>query len=118
MHLTADKPAALAQATQATASYTPGPWKWEGLELIPAERDPSRSAVHSILYAGGGFGFISSQPSETLAEIDADCLLIAAAPDLLMALQDLRNACCIALERTTVLRAADAAIARALGQQS
>jgi hypothetical protein len=45
--------------------------------------------VHSILDAEGGHGYLMSKPSDTLAQLDADFLLIAAAPDLLAVCQRL-----------------------------
>lgn len=71
----------------ATARHTPGPWLWDGHTLKPAQPDPHRSAVHSILDAEGGFGFLGSDVHQTCAELDADRVLIAAAPDMLAALQ-------------------------------
>lgn len=99
--------------------HTPGPWTWEGHSLRPAQPEPQRYAVHTIVTcSSGGYGFLASDHKKTAAELEADRRLIAAAPDLLAALQDLRNACSVALERTAVLQAADAAIARALGGQA
>lgn len=118
-----------APATQATnASYTPGPWIWDDNRLMPAQPDPDRSAVHSILDANGGYGFIGSDWRDTCAELDADRSLIAAAPDLLHALQRL-HACMQAqdldaeADRPTeddykaCMAAAAAAIAKATAQQ-
>ena len=103
-------------ATPATTTrHTPGPWIWDGNTLRPEQPDPQRSQVHSILDADGGFGFLGSDWRQTAAELDADRRLIAAAPELLEALQELRDwyqefiglpAC-----------AANAAIAKATGQQ-
>ena len=74
-----------------SAQHTPGPWQWEGHTLAPVNRNPDTSAVHSILDAEGGYGFLGSDHKQTLAELDADRLLIAAAPDLLAALQNARE---------------------------
>ena len=65
------------------ASHTPGPWVWNGNTLRPEKPDPDRSAVYSILDAEGGYGFLGSDWRETGAELDADRVLIAQAPDLL-----------------------------------
>jgi len=65
--------------------HTPGPWHWDGNTLMPVKPDPSKSHVHSILDAEGGYGFLGSVSTKTLAELDADRALIAAAPDLLEA---------------------------------
>jgi hypothetical protein len=74
------------------AQHTPGPWVWDGRTLHPANRDPNTSHVHSILDAEGGYGFLASKPTDTLAELDADRALIAAAPVLFDALETLHDA--------------------------
>lgn len=94
-------------------SHTPGPWIWDGNTLQPEQRDPDRSQVHTILDADGGCGFLGSDWRQTCAELDADRRLIAAAPELLEALRELRDW----YEKHTGLPAcaANAAIARATG---
>ena len=116
-------------ATPATTTrHTPGPWIWDGNTLRPEQPDPARSAVHSILDADGGFGFLGSDWRETLPELEADRRVIAAAPELLEALQRLHaNMQAQDLEsqaqRPTeadylaCMAAAAAAIAKATGQQ-
>lgn len=75
-------------ATQATtARHTPGPWIWDDNTLRPANPNPDTSSVRSILDAEGGYGFMFSDVNQTWAELDADRVLIAAAPDMLAALQ-------------------------------
>jgi len=75
-----------------SAPHTPGPWTWEGHTLRPVNRDPRTSAVYSILHDDdGGFGFLGSKPSDTLAELDADRALIAAAPQLLRVLREVAD---------------------------
>ena len=69
--------------------HTPGPWVWDGCTLKPANAAPDVSAVHSILDAEGGCGYLMSDHKATLTELDADMQLIAAAPELLVALKDL-----------------------------
>ena len=69
--------------------HTPGPWVWDGCTLKPANAAPDVSAVHSILDAEGGCGYLRSEHKATLTELDADMQLIAAAPELLVALKDL-----------------------------
>ena len=69
------------------AAFTPGPWHWNGNTLLPVAGSFEISDVHSILDAKGGYGYLGSKLSDTLAELDADRRLIAAAPDLLAALQ-------------------------------
>ncbi len=67
-----------------SAQHTPGPWHWpnDGAALRPTDPRPNDSAVHTILVAGGELGFLGSNPQDTLAEIEANRRLIAAAPDL------------------------------------
>ena len=72
-------------------THTPGPWAWSHDTLYPVNRDPNSSAVHSILEAGGGYGYIGSNLAQTLAELDADRRLIASAPDLLEFAQEARR---------------------------
>lgn len=74
------------------AKHTPGPWVWDGITLRAAHRDSDASSVHSILDAEGGYGFLGSKSSETLAELDADRALIAASPLLFDALEVLYDA--------------------------
>jgi len=76
-----------AAAPSQPARHTPGPWHWNGNTLLPVAGDFATSDVHSILDADGGYGYLGSKLSDTLAELDADRRLIAAAPDLLDALQ-------------------------------
>lgn len=112
----------------ATHSHTPGPWMWDDNTLRPANPNPDTSSVHSILDAEGGYGFLGSDVQKTIAELDADRVLIAAAPELLKALQRL-HACMQAQdleaeakrptedEYQACMAAAAAAIAKATGQQ-
>jgi hypothetical protein len=89
-----------------STTHTPGPWTWEGQTLRPVNRDPRTSSVYSILHDDcGGFGFLASKPSDTVAELDADRALIAAAPDLLAALRSLRDA--VAITRGSLLDSVD-----------
>lgn len=76
------------------AKHTPGPWHWwhDGNELCPVNPDHRRSAVSQILHAEGGYGFLGRSNSDTLAELEANRRLIAAAPDLLVALANARQA--------------------------
>ncbi len=101
-----------------TARHTPGPWLWDGHTLMPAQPDPDRSAVHSILDAEGGYGFMCGDVRQTCAELDADRVLIAAAPELLEALQRLLSWEIARLPvRSEDIAFARAAIAKATGQQ-
>ena len=104
------------------AAHTPGPWYWRGNTLAPVNADPYSSAVHSILDAEGGYGYLGTDYRLTRAELDADRRLIAAAPDLLAALQALvaEAGPRMGLDDTpgtinTMSRLARAAIAKATG---
>ncbi|THF61428.1 hypothetical protein E6C76_20315 [Pseudothauera nasutitermitis] len=67
-----------------TPVHTPGPWMWDRYVLVPAEPDPDRHAIHTILIAEHqGFGFVGSKLPDALAENDANMALLAAAPQLL-----------------------------------
>jgi hypothetical protein len=69
-----------------TARHTPGPWKWDGHALVPETRDPDQHAVHTILEIDHfSWGFVGSDRKACLVENDANCILIAAAPELLKA---------------------------------
>lgn len=72
-----------------SGKHTPGPWHWprDSNYLCPVNPDPDLGAVSEILYADGGYGFLGRSNADTLAELEADRRLIAAAPDLLEALQ-------------------------------
>lgn len=71
------------------AAHTPGPWVWDGNNLRQVAYDPDNSSVHTILMREGGCGYLGSSWRKTLRELDADYALIAAAPELLAALQAL-----------------------------
>lgn len=98
--------------------HTPGPWHWphDSNHLKPVNPDPERSAVSEILYADGGHGFLGRSNEDTLAELEADRRLIAAAPELLAALErlllsgDVRDAA-----DKSALTQARAAISKATG---
>ena len=78
-------------AHAAAPGHTPGPWRWVGHSLRAVTPAPDRSAVHTILDAEGGCGFLASNVHDTMREIDADLRLIAAAPDMLAVLIELRD---------------------------
>lgn len=72
------------------AKHTPGPWTWDGYSLRPANPDPDQHAVHTIIDAEHiGWGFVCSDLRITTAESNANLALIAAAPELLTALEAL-----------------------------
>lgn len=101
------------------AKHTPGPWEWDGNTLKPSAGSFQTSDVHSILDAEGGYGYLGSKLSDTLAELDADRQLIAAAPCLLAALRDAHTALSAVHlsphHKRDVLAAAADAIAKATG---
>lgn len=67
--------------------HTPGPWQWDGHSLRPANPDPDRSAIHTILDAEHlGWGFAVANPQQITAESAANLRLIGMAPELLAAL--------------------------------
>lgn len=103
-----------------TAKHTPGPWHWphDSNHLCPVNPDPERSAVSEILYADGGYGFVGRSNSDTLAELEADRRLIAAAPLLLEALRDLLTEYDSSIEpgESASIDKARAAIAAATGE--
>jgi hypothetical protein len=69
--------------------HTPGPWQWDGdYTLRPVNPDPSRSALHTILSPDGPYGFVQTSTADVWPEFEANKRLIAAAPDLLVELQD------------------------------
>ena len=94
------------------ASHTTGPWVWNGNTLRPEKPDPDRSAVYSILDAEGGYGFLGSDWRETGAELDADRVLIAQAPDLLAMLRKLVDRDMTFLDGFTQISRADVLEAR------
>ena len=102
-----------------TIAHTPGPWEWDGNTLRPSNPDPNTSSVHSILDADGGFGFLGSDCRKTIQELDACRAVIAAAPDLLEALQLIVQWDGAGLALTEELMAkANAAIAKANQRQT
>lgn len=81
-----------AHALAHTHTHTPGPWCWVGCSLRPVTADPHHSAVHTILEADGGCGYLMSNHHQTLRELDADMRLIKEAPTMLGLLQELMGA--------------------------
>lgn len=71
-------------------AHTPGPWVWNESQhyLRPANPDPGRYAVHTILDVDrGGVGFLGSDHAATRRELATDYKLIEAAPLLYEALR-------------------------------
>lgn len=67
-----------------TPRFTAGPWSWsDRYTLRPADPDPTRQHVHTILEAESiGWAFAFSDYRDATPESDANMALIAAAPDL------------------------------------
>ena len=104
--------------------HTPGPWAWHDRHTLrPETPNPGASAVHTIISSDGReCGYLGSDFRQTLAELDADQVLIAAAPELLGAA--VKAAAVLAKGRwldssddpeAVALRALRAAIAKATG---
>ena len=79
------------------SEHTPGPWKVVGLSVISDS------------------GIICNPPSGPIDELEANARLIAAAPDMLEALEAMRDAI-IPTEDCYAAILADAAIAKAIGE--
>lgn len=107
---------ALAADAARLAAATPGPWRWDGHNLVPAEPDPRNHAVHTILQRGDSFGFVGAASSMLDAELHADFAIIEAAPLLHSALFHLVNAASVALAGSAVLLNAQAALDAARSQ--
>ena len=114
-------------APAAPAAHTPGPWRWDGNSLRPAEPDPDTSSVHTVLEREGGYGYLGSNWRKTLRELDADYALIAAAPELLAALREIADDYAYRFDMDSpstnpgmkyVVQQARAAIAKATGAQA
>lgn len=93
--------------------HTPGPWTIANYPhaVVVQMESRKKTAYGASRYAAIG-GFDRSDP-EQMAEALANACLIAAAPDLLAALQAMRARCAVA-DPFTVAQA-DAAIAKATG---
>ena len=66
------------------SAHTPGPWRVIGGGLhIASDNAPG----HVIVCRTGRLGMVGDEPKQTLARWEADAHLIAAAPDLLEALE-------------------------------
>jgi hypothetical protein len=107
-----------------TAKHTPGPWHWphDSNSLCPVNPDPEHSTVSEILYAEGGHGFLGRSNNDTLAELEADRRLIAAAPELLASLREVLTIAQQCIDTSRLIRCerqaladAEAAIAKATG---
>ena len=87
---------------------TPGPWSGKDVGIFQQNR------------AGLQLGFITSSNEERVSECAANAMLIAVAPDLLAALQDLLHADCHSVRNSTVhnqaMHKAVAAISKATGE--
>ena len=71
------------------SAHTPGPWRVIGGGLhIASDNAPG----HVIVCRTGRLGMVGDEPKQTLARWEADAHLIAAAPDLLEALEEFLKA--------------------------
>lgn len=101
--------------------HTPGPWAWSesGHTLHPVTPNPNTSSIHTIISSDGGeCGYLGSSVRKTVDELDADKLLIAAAPDLISVLCELQESASYWSEYDVPLGIVDrinAAIKRATG---
>lgn len=90
--------------------HTKGPWRWDA-GLVPPD-GPQRYAT---IYAAGDPDLVIAEFNDSIPEGGANACLIAAAPDLLAALEVLVGQRDAHFHTTTAWDAARAAIARAKG---
>lgn len=71
--------------------FTPGPWKWDGISLVPVNPNPERQAIHTIVELGewSGTGYVQAKLDDCRAEDERNLLLLQHAPDLFGALERL-----------------------------
>lgn len=90
-----------------TTQHTPGPWRYE-------RANPSPTTGEHLI-AGAKNGYLAEIRDCGSGNISANARLIAAAPDLLAALEELLNALPSATTHPAI-KAARAAIAKATGE--
>jgi hypothetical protein len=100
------------------SKHTPGPWIFENRDGDHPLNDQCGWGCDGLWAVNGGFilGAGPGWDGEYVAPNDSDARLIAAAPDLLEALRDCREALRLA-GANGELRVVDAAIAKATGEQ-
>lgn len=99
-------------------THTPGPWEviQHGQKIVVRTESPSKTRFGASRYAAVG-GFERSDPKQ-LAEALANARLIAAAPELLEALQAITDAAKEKRVTAEHYEVASAAINKATGKQS
>jgi len=95
------------------AKHTPGPWKAEGFGIWSCVNGENRRVACTEYDKGEG-----AYKVRTEAEAVANARLIAAAPELVKALENLVEDCCKPqhLQEISVLEAARAALRKARGE--
>ena len=103
-----------------SAAHTPGPWRFNTI-LTASENHRGWNIVCDHKFNGGFVGTVSPKIKEERGNASAEGLanarLIAAAPELLEALQGLLNALPSATSHPAI-KAARATIAKAIGEQA
>lgn len=101
-----------------TTAYTPGPWHWD---CDPVKNDPTGRVRYQVTALGKTIAKTYYSSFEGgLTNAEADTKLIAAAPDLLAALEGCRDMIlceCADGGYTPQVAAANAAIAKATGAE-
>ena len=90
-------------------THTPGPWEYAGTTVFALTTDKGRHAVNRFF---AGVQSAGQEHEATVSECMSNARLIAAAPDLLSALQGVLR---VADRKTDEFDAARAAIAKAVG---
>jgi len=90
------------------SEHTPSPWKWHWRQ----EDGIATGSIFSEIHPGHAYAVAMTPRYQTQAQWEADARLIAAAPELLVALKH-----CV-IERSEWLEEARAAIAKAEGEST
>lgn len=96
-----------------TVKHTPGPWEWQGCELYCTLQDAPYYGYGEVICPTVKCGQYCQGGSVALGISEADARLIAAAPDLLEALEEL---CSCDVLTQDLWDNARAAIAKAKGE--
>lgn len=108
-----------------TSKHTPGPWALETVatsvgschKIGPFPSSGTRKEVHACVYADGIRLGLDEQ-TRVAIELAANARLIAAAPELLEALQTMVEECKYTVMEASALDRAVEAIAKATGEQA